>query len=536
LNRITIFHYHLLPGGVTNVILLGAKALIRHYPDLELIRLVCGVSENTETIRKLLEIEIKSVSINGTSPEFEIHIEPGISYVKTDSKLPSGEAERMAARLTGLYGDSFWWIHNYQLGKNPLFTAAVLRTALSRPEQKMLLHIHDFPECARYDNLDKLFGAGVVNPYPDTESVAYSLINGRDAVLLEKAGISPEKIFLLNNPVEDTDSEQPPQNRPDAGKLKTGFYEYCSRIFPKIDPGAALVFYPVRTIRRKNALEAGLAAAISEVPVNLVLSLPGVSEREQAYSAACEKCFREGLIPGAWGTGAEYNPAVPSYPEMLGISDMIISSSVQEGFGYLFINSVQLGTPLFARDLDILDGIREIFPKSGTHFYDKIEVPVLDSDAEAVRLEYRRKIESLGNYLSIERLKTLKAEADALGTEGKIDFSYLPVNLQIRILEQIGESGNYKNEVRVINRNLMNRFYNLLEAGKYRTEGVPSQFGLEAHCRKVEEIIGYIYGSGKKPPAGNGDRNETSEEERTVQQFLIDSFAGLQYMRLIYDF
>lgn len=525
MNRITIFHYHLLPGGVTNVMQLGAAALIRHYPDLQLIRLVCGKKENTDTLRKKLEKEIDFNGLIADSLRFEICIEPDIDYKDSTCMVGSEETSRLVKKLLESYGDSMWWIHNYQLGKNPLFTAAVMQIAKAIPEQKMLLHIHDFPECARYDNLAALSAAGVMNPYPISSSTAYALINGRDRDILKAAGIPANKLYLLNNPVEDDSTQLPKLPAADAERLKKNLYSYYSKSFPAVKPDGKLIFYPVRTIRRKNALEAGLIAAVSEQPVNLVLSLPGVSVQEKKYSDICEQCFKDGLIPGIWGSGTDNAPEVPSYPQMLQLSDGILSSSVQEGFGYLFINSVQLGIPLIARDLDILDGIRNVFPENHTSFYNSFLIPCSRSEAEALKNSYRDKIKKL-NALSKSSIDKIASRIENFGTEGYIDFSFISVENQFELLKKTAASNELKKEIHLLNEILMESIYDKLDSGKYETDRNMSEFSLKSHSKTIEKIIKDLYSS----------TGLHKFEDKQIQDRLLEIFAEPQYMRLLYDF
>jgi hypothetical protein len=525
LNRISIFHYHLLPGGVTNVILLGAISLIRHYPGLQLLRLICGAEENTDIIKKRVEKEIDATGLIADAFQFEICIEPEISYRSFDERIPSTQIEQFAGDLLRKYGDSFWWIHNYQLGKNPMLTAAVSHISFTYPEQKMLLHIHDFPECARYDNLEKLRTAGISDPYPSGAGTTYSLINGRDSVILKKAGIPAEKVFLLNNPVEDDTTAIPPFTKSTGKSLKNRFFTYYETTFPRVDPEARLLFYPVRTIRRKNALEAGLTAAISEYPVNLILSLPGTSEQERAYSDVCERSFKKGLIPGIWGSGTSDSPEVPGYPQMLQLCDLIVSSSVQEGFGYLFINSVQLGIPLVARDLDILDGIRQFFPPEHCSFYSTLKIPIENNEADRLRRKYFKKLKAVSCYISEAASDKIRAQIERFGADGLLDFSFLPVEEQVSILERVDSAQAFKREIQNINSTLMSNLYNKLESGRYENNCDMDTFSLKKHSETIERIIKYLY-----------ENCKFYKTEENIQQNLLDIFAEPEYIRLIYDY
>ena len=304
MRKISIFHYHLKPGGVTDVIRMGAEAVIEHLPEVELLRIVCGAPDDIEEIRTVLNKKAETAG-RGKAPGFrlEVSICPEIGYSSENGQESPPSPGELAALLKRKFGDSCWWVHNYHLGKNPVFTAALLLTAAEVPTQKILFHIHDFPECARFDNLGRLREAGISNPYPQTPNVAYALINSRDRRILTDAGLPADRIFLLNNPVGQT----PPAAEAADPSVRIGrlglLHKHFRRTFPACSPENRTVFYPVRSIRRKNILEAGLICAASEEKVNLVVGLPGVSAQEKNYSSICEQCFREGLIPGNLGLG-----------------------------------------------------------------------------------------------------------------------------------------------------------------------------------------------------------------------------------------
>ncbi|MBI9107482.1 MAG: hypothetical protein JEZ04_12120 [Spirochaetales bacterium] len=534
MNRISIFHYHLHPGGVTNVIELGALALIKYFPGLELLRLVCGSDDDTDRVRSRINSAITKEGADKTPNfRFEISIMPDIGYSDDNGLLQPEKIIELSQKIEKKFGDSIWWIHNYQIGKNPLFTAAVLHSAKVNPERKILFHIHDFPECARFDNLNRLLSAGIKNPYPIAGNVLYSLINSRDLKLLMQAGIPRERLFLLNNPVEAPSSE----NIPKAGSAGRGerplrnFYRYFADRFPSARPEGKTIFYPVRSIRRKNILEAGLICAASEEPVNLIVGLPGVSAQERAYSEACSRCFEDGLIPGVWGSGLTDSPSVPAYEDMLGLCDLIISSSVQEGFGYLFINAVQLGTPLLAHYLNILDGIRAVFPEQSSFFYERIIVPSDESWEEDVKQAYLNKIESLRGRISGEAVDELTAVTESISEGGVIDFSYLPVEHQILVLRRVSESAEYKTSIRNLNKTIFENFSKLLDNGRTGKNKSLEEFSLKSHADTVRRIFSAFPNKNRMP-----EQQKTDMAGRSVQQNLLDEFAKIEYMRLIYDY
>ena len=350
---LVIFHHHLLPGGVTSVITQAVEALRAHSRRVSRIRVVAGRVPEPAPLPEGAEI-IRMPEIDYSSPGL------------FDRVFRETRARRLADALMEKFGGGgpVWWIHNYHLGKNPLFTEAILRVAEAPNAPRLILQPHDFPEAGRQANLRAL-EAVVRRPlYPLGPRVRYALINRRDLHLLKEAGVPASRLFLLENPVSSP-REAPPRAE-DARALR-------SRLLPDSDPGDPTLLYPVRSIRRKNVLEAGMLLRLVDSPLRLLVTLPGVSRPEMAYSGIVSEAFRSGLIRGEFGTGVQ-RPEV-SIGQLAAACDMVVSTSVQEGFGYLFIHALQWGRPLLARQLDTVPdpgGLYDGYPAS---FYSGFSLP-----------------------------------------------------------------------------------------------------------------------------------------------------------------
>ncbi len=520
IQAVTIFHYHLLPGGVTSVISLACEALARYMPELKKITLATGTRENlpetAEAIRK---------NIAGFNLKLNTAVLEEIGYV---SGMPSAPSVKEIKHHLQHFAGSLWWIHNYHLGKNPQFTQALLELLEENPHQQVLFHIHDFPECARYENLQRLKSNLTKNPYPRGRNVRYALINRRDLNLMIQSGLPREDLFLLNNPVRKSspaDSEPP-----DTGKIR----RILSEKFPDrgcYTPEGLHLFYPVRTIRRKNILEAGvwtrLAGAYSSEPVNLIVTLPGVSTAERHYSDTVEQIFREGLIPGLWGIGRHLDAAGVSFTGLGKSCDMMVASSVQEGFGYLFVEALQWGLPLFARDLDILEGIRDLFDPVSSRFYSELKIPASPARAEKLRIQYRQKLERTAEHLPPEAGEVLEREIEQTGKEGNIDFSLLSVSEQTEVLQQL-ESPGFLEETLMLNQKGLADFNEILgnSPDSAMVKRAEEQFSFNNFAKKTGEIFQSYQEAGQRGPA----------QQESPQTSLIEAFARLKFMLLLYDY
>ncbi|MCK5200918.1 MAG: hypothetical protein KAR21_21340, partial [Spirochaetales bacterium] len=238
--RIIVFHYHLLPGGVTQVIKSSAVAALMHIPGIDGITLVSGRTDNSDKLVADIRDSLKG-SIPGNI-DVESVILPELGYISDMVNYP--DQGILEDTLLDRFKGDLWWIHNYHIGKNPFFTEAVLQIGEKFPEQQMVLHIHDFPEAARYLNLATLHQHVTRVLYPVSSNVKYVTINSRDKDYLVAAGVPEEMDFILNNPVETLEME-----RGDGRTEKRGgkIDNVLSKSTAAYIEGAPFMIYPVRT-------------------------------------------------------------------------------------------------------------------------------------------------------------------------------------------------------------------------------------------------------------------------------------------------
>lgn len=515
---ISVFHYHLRPGGVTSVIALACEAWAAYLPQIELIRLVSGSEEHGEEVAEKIRGRLGM-----SAPQIETAVLPEIGYVSGMPSPPS--VATIKSRLRNFAG-SLWWIHNYHLGKNPQFTQALLEILQEEPDQDILFHIHDFPECARYENLQRLQEGINLNPYPRARNLRYALINNRDRRLLSQSGLPERDLFLLNNPVRSSSAPSLYSREATRAKLEQAF---GSR--PGYRPPGRHLFYPVRTIRRKNILEAGyltrLIAEESGEETNLIVTLPGVSATERRYSQTVAKAFEEELIPGLWGVGNHLDEAHIEFTELGRACDMVVASSVQEGFGYLFIEALQWELPLFARELEILDGIRGHFSDRYSRFYRSLTVPSEEGLAANLRDRYRKKLSRLAEHLPKESLARLDGEIGDIGREAGIDFSLLGVEEQLMILQRLADPA-YRSQCCRLNRSELRACVSLF-GEKPETKDIKAaeeEFSFRRFAETSRDII-QSYSEAPSPP---------HDLKSGSQSALLDAFARLEYLLLLYDY
>ncbi len=141
------------------------------------------------------------------------------------------------------------------------------------------------------------------------------------------------------------------------------------------DPEKPVFLYPVRAIRRKNIFEAALIAMTAGDGGNLIQTLPGISDQEIKYSNLISLFYSEKQIKGIWGTGIKGSAADFDFLSIIKTTDAVISSSVMEGFGYIFTDTLSWGKPIISRYLDTSEDFMPLFSKESSFFYKTFRIP-----------------------------------------------------------------------------------------------------------------------------------------------------------------
>ena len=254
--------------------------------------------------------------------------------------------------------------HNLNLGKNPVLTLAMHNLAL---EGYMIFnHCHDFAEDrpGNWDYLEEVIKGKYRRDlmdvlYPELGNYRLGVLNRKDLKRLEGYGIPSERYFLLPNPVSI-----PTHGPKDPGISRGRIVDQLS-----LNPGKLIVTYPVRVIRRKNIGEFILLATLFQEEASWLVTQDPLNPREiEAYRQWVDFCTGEG-IEILFEVGKRVD-----FPELISASDFCISTSVQEGFGMVFMEPWLMGTPVIGRNIDyIIDDLANsgiVFPR----LYDEISI------------------------------------------------------------------------------------------------------------------------------------------------------------------
>ncbi len=340
--KLVIVHHHFRPGGVRRVIELATPHLVAHWPErLRTVVLAAGETPDTAWLRAFRE------RLHGTP--VKVLVQPAFGYL---SELkPDGQSLRrrvidgiMELLREARHDECLIWAHNLGLGRN-LYLARELAFTCHCGGIPLIAHHHDWWFENRWHHFTAMREPGfrtlramasavlAVSP-----RICHVAINQADAAVLGKH--FPGLAGWLPNPVEPM--EKPPAVRVEAARA--WLREQLGELAP-------VWLLPCRLLRRKNIAEALLITRWLRPEAWLVTTGGVSSAEEQAYAGALAAAaqahgwrLRLGILQG----GESQKPFVP---ELLAVSEAVLLTSLQEGFGLPYLETVAARRPLIAREL-----------------------------------------------------------------------------------------------------------------------------------------------------------------------------------------
>jgi hypothetical protein len=365
--KIAYMHYHLKTGGVTTVL----KQ-----------QLLAGAGQTDQVV------------ITGYPPDASLNVDtvhiPEIGYSSEfrGPVRPKEVAQSILRSIHSRFGGpcDVLHVHNPTLAKNRHFLAIL--KILQQNGLSLLLQIHDFAEDGRPS-------AFFHKSYP--ADCHYAVINQRDYQLLLKAGLKPDGLHLLENtvtaPVVSQESET-------------------------IEP---MVLYPIRAIRRKNIGEAILLSLFLKPDYQVAITLPPNSQADILSHRGWKKFAGSLNLNVAFEQGLKHK-----FQTLVMSADALVSTSINEGFGFSFLEPWLFGKFLWGRSLN--DVCRD-FEGKGIHLqhlYRGLYVPLEWIGLQKFKdrwHDYILKASALFNF-SIAPHR-LQEAFDSITANGVIDFGML---------------------------------------------------------------------------------------------------------------
>ncbi len=381
--RVVLIHFHLNTGGVTTV-----------------------VRQQTELL-KALGHEV--LLLSGSRPPEQwpapIAVVPGLAYDTPETRAPDGPYETAENILQAI--NRVWpgrqpdliHVHNPTLAKNRCLQAVLKR--LQQADLPLLCQVHDFAEDGRPE---------VFFEEPYIADCHYAVVNGRDRRILIGCGLLEKGVHHLPNAI-----------RP----LK--WYDEAPA------PDSGHVLYPVRAIRRKNIGEAILLQQCAFPETPLVITLPPTSAADLPGYDMWRQYVARHHLPVTFEAGLHND-----FQHMVTDSRFLLTTSINEGFGFSFLEAWSAGRALWGR---LLPDICNDFIELGVdlaHLYPHLWIPIEWIDAQASKASWqsarKRSAQRYGMPIPRDRI-----EAEWLGiTSGnRIDFGLLCERSQRAVIDRV---------------------------------------------------------------------------------------------------
>lgn len=492
---IGLLHYHFKLSGVQTVMANSLRSLILHgpYERLNIDLIASGASGPAG--RAFAERITGWADRRGNRPvKVEIsHVDlPCSAYDERPAESLEdfvGQAESTADKLLQYIkiraasispGEPPYilHVHNGNLGKNPPLTMAIKLLAQRCQEEDLpvcvLYQMHDFAEDNRpgcWSALRSCTGRSDSNfavkmMYPTSRSVMWVVINSADRDRLIAAGMPQGRVTILPNAV-DTESFTKPPAEPADDELRGHIAAFAEKKGQLFEKNRKILLSPIKVIRRKNVAESVLLLILSNLIESdrwqLIVTLTPNSPSDIEYCRRIEHFVKQNRLPVVIGFGSEIAPGADriiedgrvkkySLVDLLAASEAVLTTSLQEGFGYVFHEPWLLAKALIGRDIP---AVTVDFVAAGLqlgHLYSRLLIPaeliaerwgeLLDLYAQKMgRLRRLAGAEPYGKAelrAMIEEKKTHNLCDSAGGDGGEmVDFADLTLEMQLLVIKKV---------------------------------------------------------------------------------------------------
>ncbi|MFO7903867.1 MAG: hypothetical protein R6U98_14480, partial [Pirellulaceae bacterium] len=280
------------------------------------------------------------------------------------------------------------------------------------------------------------------------------------------------------------------------------------------------VVYPVRGIRRKNVGEFLLWGAASPGNACFGLTLPPLNPLERPRYLAWKRLAETLQLPVKFEVGAAGGL---EFGENLMAADRILTTSVAEGFGMVFLESWLAQRALLGRDLPEITGD---FVAAGLEFpelSDGVQIPAEWVSLRRVRAEvsesYASVLDAYGQFqLDAERID--QEVSEFFSTE-LLDFGRCSATLQESIISQLVRDPRRQQELRQLNPAFDVSRERRLDASddqiSRNAQAVRDHYSLEPSGARLQKLYRIVL---------NSPRGEQYELPRGAS--VLDAFLSLQ--------
>jgi hypothetical protein len=300
-----------------------------------------------------------------------IRIEPAFGYLADLAVEPALIRSRVRLGVKRLLDsgderDTVVWAHNLGIGRNLVLTKELLTVCAARGI-RVLAHHHDWWFDNRWQRWPDLVAAGFRSTgrvataiFRSGRTIRHAAINRADAsVLMRRFGSGSGWLPNLTSARQALD--------------RAALREARRWLDRRLDgEGRPVWLLPCRLLRRKNVAEGVLLTRWLRPEAWLVVTGGPSSPDEQRYADRLIGAARAGRWRLKLGLLERAGVRTPRIPELLGASEAVVLTSIQEGFGLPYLEAVEAGKPLVARMLPNVGPDLRRFGFRFPHGYDEI--------------------------------------------------------------------------------------------------------------------------------------------------------------------
>ena len=434
--QLIILHYHLNRGGVTSVVENHLRSLAGLDADARPGRVAVVYGGRAQAWNPQLASELPF--------DCELCEVPALEY--DNHRMAEGNLHAALQPVLNRFDRdaTILHVHNHSLGKQAEMAAVVGQ--LADEGWRLLLQIHDFAEDLRPTNYQHLLNSAdsvdqlQAQLYPQAPQIHYVALNRRDERVLKQAGIAEQRVHLLPNPVLEFPA------RSDATQLVQARSELSSAL--GLPAGQRFVLYPVRPIRRKNIGELLLWSVLVD-DTSFALTLKPLNPQEEKVYQRWVDLAVELQLPIKFEIASKTNL---QFEQVYSVADAVITTSVTEGFGMVYLEASLSGKQLVGRSLP---GICDDFVSAGIRFTGLAEtmaIPAEQIDLNELKQYYHQQIEALRTAYHLPAEDPADVPAiEASFSDATVDFARLTVRQQMELLKRLKTNADLREFVRQLN-------------------------------------------------------------------------------------
>lgn len=341
--RLVVLHYHLRPGGVRRIIELALPPILRHPASrFESVVLASGEAAEdhwTDALRNSLP----------PSVSWDFFCDPAFHYFSESRVRPETLRRSIRAALDRLLPaespeETVIWVHNLGLARN-LLLADELRRITKERAIRLLSHHHDFWFENRWARWPEMQACGF-HRLPEIARAVFALapgqglatINRMDQAVLERK--MPGRVFWMPNLVA--------RSHP---LPKAKIHRSRKTLASLLGDNGPVWLVPTRFLRRKNLAEAVLLTRWLR-PEGWLVTTAGVSSPdEKPYAQRLDEAARQGNWRVRFRFLEDRREDRVGFEDVVAAAEVLLLTSVQEGFGLPYLEASAAGKPLLARRL-----------------------------------------------------------------------------------------------------------------------------------------------------------------------------------------